>query len=102
MAGRAVVPTDHPNAVYGLGAGGDLAKREADAVLVVGSRLGNLDLPFDKYWGRPDAQRVIQVDVDPRHVGVTRPLAIGIVADARTTLERLADTLEARDAMRST
>src|SRR6185295_3670669 len=27
MAGRAVVPGDHPNAVYGLGAGGDLAKR---------------------------------------------------------------------------
>src|SRR5213592_4149592 len=27
MAGRAVVPLDHPNTVYGLGAGGDLAKR---------------------------------------------------------------------------
>src|SRR5438034_1243970 len=30
MAGRAVVPLDHPNAVYGLGAGGDLAKRAAE------------------------------------------------------------------------
>src|SRR5438094_8554 len=58
MAGRAVVPLDHPNAVYGLGAGGDLAKREADVVLVAGSRLGNLDLPYDKYWGDP--ARVIQ------------------------------------------
>src|SRR5213080_820270 len=57
MAGRAVVPLDHPNAVYGLGAGGDLAKREADVVLVAGSRLGNLDLPYDKYWGDPAAHR---------------------------------------------
>src|SRR5436305_9427684 len=81
MAGRAVVPLDHPNAVYGLGAGGDLAKREADVVLVAGSRLGNLDLPYDKYWGDPATQRVVQIDVDPRHIGVTRPVALGIVAD---------------------
>src|SRR5947208_783661 len=66
MAGRAVVPLDHPNAVYGLGAGGDLAKREADVVLVAGSRLGNLDLPYDKYWGDPATQRVVQIDIDPR------------------------------------
>ena len=95
MAGRAVVPTDHPSAVYGLGAGGDVAKREADVVLVVGSRLGNLDLPFDKYWGAAE-QRVVQLDLDPRHVGVTRPLALGVVADAATALPRLARALEAR------
>src|SRR5256712_7270581 len=75
MAGRAVGPLDHPNTVYGLGAGGDLAKREADVVLVAGSRLGNLDLPYDKYWGDPATQRVVQIDVDPRHIGVTRPVA---------------------------
>jgi acetolactate synthase-1/2/3 large subunit len=96
MAGRSVVPTDHPNAVYGFGAGGDLAKREADVVLVVGSRLGNLDLPFDKYWGDPATQQIVQIDVDPRHIGVTRPLALGVVADARVALEGLARVLEAR------
>ncbi|HVM96226.1 MAG TPA: thiamine pyrophosphate-binding protein [Candidatus Acidoferrales bacterium] len=95
MSGRSVVPTDHPNWLYGIGAGGYLAKREADVVLVVGSRLGNLDLPFDKYWGDPGRQKVIQIDVDPRHIGVTRPLALGIVADARTTIERLLQSLDA-------
>src|SRR5262245_30134969 len=53
MAGRSVVPGDHPSCVSGAGPGGDLVKREADVVLVVGSRLGNLDLPYDKYWGAP-------------------------------------------------
>src|SRR5436309_2568763 len=96
MAGRAVVPLDHPNAVYGLGAGGDLAKREADVVLVAGSRLGNLDLPYDKYWGDPATQRVVQIDVDPRHIGVTRPMALGIVADAKQALASLASAPEAR------
>jgi acetolactate synthase-1/2/3 large subunit len=96
MSGRAVVPVDHPNTIYGMGAGADVAKREADVVLAVGTRLGNLDLPFDKYWGDPATQRVIQVDVDPRHIGVTRPLALGLIGDARATLERVAQALAAR------
>jgi acetolactate synthase-1/2/3 large subunit len=48
MSGRAVFPRDDPHYVYGFAAGGDLVRREADVVLVVGSRLGNLDLPYDK------------------------------------------------------
>jgi acetolactate synthase-1/2/3 large subunit len=98
MAGRAVVPLDHPNAVAGNGAGGDLARREADVVLVAGSRLGNLDLPYDKYWGDPATQKVVQIDVDPRHIGVTRPLALGIVADVGQALAGLGAALEARGA----
>jgi acetolactate synthase-1/2/3 large subunit len=96
MAGRAVMPADHPQSVYGLGPGGDLAKREADVVLVLGSRLGNLDLPFDKYWGSPETQRVIQIDVDPRHLGVSRPLALGIVADVASALDELLPALRRR------
>jgi acetolactate synthase-1/2/3 large subunit len=96
MAARAAVPLDHPNRIYGMGGGGDVVKREADVVLVAGSRLGNLDLPFDKYWGAPSAKQVIQIDVDARNIGVTRPIALGIVADVRSTLTGLAAALEAR------
>ncbi len=96
MAGRAVVPRDHPNYVYVYGASGDLARREADVVLVVGSRLGNLDLPYDKYWGDPAGQKIVQIDLDPRNVGVTRPLTLGIVAEARSALEGLVRVLEKR------
>jgi len=96
MAGRAVVPRDHPHYVYGYGAGGDLARREADVVLVVGSRLGNLDLPYDKYWADPARQKIVQIDVDERNMGVTRPLALGIVSDAANALEGLLRLLEKR------
>jgi acetolactate synthase-1/2/3 large subunit len=96
MAGRSVVPLDHPNAVYGLGAGGDLAKREADVVLIAGSRLGNLDLPYDKYWGDPATQQLVQIDVEPRHLGVTRPLALGLVADVKQALTGIAAALAER------
>ena len=96
MAGRAVVPRDHAHFVFGFGPGGDLVRREADVVLVVGSRLGNLDLPYDKYWGDPAVQQLIQIDVDPRHLGVTRPLAEAVIADAALALELLVRLLERR------
>ena len=36
--------------------------------------------------GRPERCNVIHVDIDPRHIGVSRPVALGIVADAEATL----------------
>lgn len=97
MAGRATVPSDHPNYVFGFGEAGDQVRREADVLLVVGSRVGNLDVPYDKYWGDPAGQRLIQIDIDPRHLGVTRPLSLGIIADARTALEGIATRLRPMD-----
>jgi acetolactate synthase-1/2/3 large subunit len=97
MAGRPTVPSDHPNYVFGFGLAGDEVRREADVLLVVGSRVGNLDLPYDQYWGDPAGQRLIQIDVDPRHFGVTRPLSLGILADARSALEGIATRLRSMD-----
>jgi acetolactate synthase-1/2/3 large subunit len=95
MAGRSSVPLDHPNYIFGFGRGGDVVKQEADVILVAGSRLGNLEIPYDKYWGDPARQQLIQIDVDPRNMGVTRPLALAIVADAKDALEGLARQLRA-------
>jgi acetolactate synthase-1/2/3 large subunit len=86
---------DHPSYIFGFGRGGDLVKQEADVLLVAGSRLGNLDLPYDKYWGDGAGQKLVQIDIDPRNMGVTRPLALGIVADARQALEGLGAILRA-------
>ncbi len=95
MAGRGAVPFDHPNHLYGYGAGADLARREADVILAAGSRLGFLDVPYDKYWGDGAGQKLIQIDVDPRHIGVSRPLALGIVAELENALEGLSRALDA-------
>ncbi|MFN8205053.1 MAG: thiamine pyrophosphate-binding protein [Solirubrobacteraceae bacterium] len=95
MAGRSTVPADHPRYVSGFGPAGDQARRDADLLLVAGSRMGNLDLPYDQYWGDPDPERLVQIDIDPRHLGVTRPLGLGIVADARLALEGIAARLRA-------
>lgn len=101
MAGRASVRSDHPSWVFGFGEGGDHARREADVILVAGSRMGNLDLPYDKYWGDPDGQQLIQIDVDPRNMGVTRPLTLGIVADVEQALTGLISALRAHGETRA-
>jgi acetolactate synthase I/II/III large subunit len=60
---------------------------EADTVLAVGSRL--VLAAF-----RPD-QPVVQVDIDPEEIGRNHARTIGLVGDARATLERLLDALRA-------
>lgn len=96
QAGRASVPSTNPNYVFGFSDGGVQARTEADLLLIAGSRVGNLDLPYDKYWGDPEGQQVIQIDVDPWHIGVTRPLALGMVADVKDALAGILAELEAR------
>jgi acetolactate synthase I/II/III large subunit len=96
MAGRSTVPQDHPHHLYGYGPAADAARREADVILVAASRVGNLDLPYDQHWGDPAHAKLIQIDVDARNIGVTRPLALGIVADVEPTLAALVRLLERR------
>jgi acetolactate synthase-1/2/3 large subunit len=96
LAGRSVIAHDHPLCYLSQSPAADELRRNADAMLVVGSRLGNLDVPFDKYWGDPSRCQVIQVDVDPRHIGVSRPVALGIVSEARPALEGLDAKLQVR------
>ena len=93
LAGRSVIAHDHPLCFMSQSPAADELRRQADVILVVGSRVGNLDVPYDKYWGDPAGCKVIQVDVDPRNIAVSRPVTLGIVADARTTLSGLGANL---------
>jgi acetolactate synthase I/II/III large subunit len=58
---------------------------EADLVVVVGSRLGEITT---QTYGLPRGdQAVVQVDTDPDEVGATVPVERGIVSDAGAALE---------------
>ncbi|WP_337180392.1 thiamine pyrophosphate-binding protein [Sphingopyxis granuli] len=100
LAGRSSFPHDHPQHLYGYGAGADLARQEADVLLAFGTRLGNIDTPFTKYWGDGASQHLIQIDLDPRNLGAARPLSFGIVSDIGIAIEDLLielGTLEPRE-----
>jgi len=96
LAGRSVMPHDHPLCFMSQSPSADDLRRNADVMLAVGSRIGNLDVPFDKYWGDPKHCKLIHVDIDPRHIGVSRLVTLGIVADAKATLSGLVERLRSR------
>lgn len=82
---RGLVPEDHPLSFLDARA---VAFREADLVLVVGTRLNHMigfGLPprFDA------SARFIQVDIEPAEIARTRAVDVGIVGDAQSVLRQL-------------
>lgn len=105
LSARGVVPEDHPRyfAAFDMQATA-LARNEADAILVVGSRLGEYDgWGMPPAWGDPARQKTIQIDSDPYSIGLNRPVDVAIVADAKAALTallaRVKEKCEARSEM---
>jgi len=70
-------------------------RTESDLILNLGSRLGESDW-WGKapYWGTPDKQGMIQVDIDPGNLGRIRETELPIQADVGSFLTALAAKLE--------
>ena len=94
-------PASHALAAGPLGYQGSKAAMkliaQADVVLALGTRLG----PFGTlpqhgldYW--PRAAKVIQVDADPRMLGLVKPISVGIHGDARAVAAALLERLRGR------
>ena len=94
-------PGSHPLFAGPLGYNGSKAGMEliakADVVLALGTRLN----PFSTlpgygidYW--PKDAKIIQVDINPDRIGLTKPVSVGIVGDAKkvaiSILNKLAST----------
>ena len=93
-------PGDHRLAAGPLGYNGSKAAMEliakADVVLALGTRLN----PFSTlpcygldYW--PKAAKVIQVDLNPDRIGLTKPVAVGICGDAKLVVRAILAKLTA-------
>ena len=87
-------PGSHPLSVGPLGYNGSKAAMQliarADVVLALGTRLN----PFSTlpcygidYW--PKDARVIQVDLNPDRIGLTKRITVGICGDAKRVAERI-------------
>ncbi len=86
--GRGALAWDHPNLI------GTFADRrsawglleQADAMLAVGTRFDQI---ATQEWRVPVPAQLIQVDADPSVVGRTYRPAVGVVGDARLSLEAM-------------
>ena len=92
-------PANHPLWCGPLGYQGSKAGMkliaQADVVLALGTRLG----PFGTlpqhgmdYW--PKDAKIIQVDADPRMLGLVKKISVGINGDAKAAAEALTERLE--------
>ncbi len=94
-------PADHPLWCGPLGYQGSKAGMkllaQADVVLALGTRLG----PFGtlaqygiNYW--PSRAKIIQVDADPRMLGLVQPISVAINGDAKEVAQALVARLTIR------
>jgi acetolactate synthase I/II/III large subunit len=98
LGARGIVPEDHPRYLAPLNrAGLETMRREADVVLVAGSRVGELDT-WGKApsWGEPGTQKVIHVDIDPLSIGLNRPVDVAINGDAAAVVPALLQAVRSR------
>ena len=93
-------PGSHPLSVGPLGYNGSKAAMEliakADVVLALGTRLN----PFSTlpgygidYW--PKDAKIIQVDINPDRIGLTKKITVGICGDAKQVAQQIIDQLGA-------
>ena len=90
--GKSAFRENHPLALGMMGRYGQpLANsvvREADTILVVGSRLApndtNSELLID-----PNRQKLIQIDIEPRNAGWSYPVEVSLIGDAKAVLKQL-------------
>ena len=69
------------------------ALHDADAVVVVGSELGDSD-----WWeGVPEGMRVLRIDVDPAQRNKNATATASVIGDATTILMQLTDVLKSRE-----
>ena len=91
MAGKGALPYDHPQALGAIGAtgtpGANVIAREADLVIVVGSRLSDFTTASKTAFQNPQV-RFIAINV--AEFDAAKHAALPLVADARATLEELA------------
>lgn len=93
LLGKGAVPDDSPYTTGGIGLLGTRPSQEAmedcDTLLIVGSCF-----PYIEFMPKPGQARGVQIELDPKRIGLRYPVEIGLVGDSRNTLRELIPLLK--------
>ena len=96
LLGKMAVPDDLPNVTGAIGLLGTAPSwkmmEECDTLLMVGS-----SFPYSEFLPKPGKARGVQIDIEPRQLGLRYPMEINLVGDARRTLQGLLPLLQTRE-----
>jgi pyruvate dehydrogenase (quinone) len=93
LLGKATLPDDSPYTTGGTGLLGTVPSQDAlelcDTLLIVGS-----SFPYIEYYPKPGKARAVQIDIDPKRIGLRYPVEAPLVGDSRRVLRALLPRLE--------
>jgi pyruvate dehydrogenase (quinone) len=96
LLGKQCVPDDSPYTTGGIGLLGTRPSQEAmedcDTILIVGS-----SFPYIEFMPKPDQAKGVQIELDPKRIGLRYPVEVGLVGDSKNTLRELIPLLKKRD-----
>ena len=96
LLGKAAVPDDSPYTTGGIGLLGTKPSQEVmedcDTLLIVGS-----SFPYIEFMPKPGQAKGIQIELDPKRIGLRYPVEVGLVGDSRNTLRELIPLLKRKE-----
>ncbi len=96
LLGKAAVPDDSPYTTGGVGLLGTKPSQEAledcDTLLMVGT-----SFPYIEFLPKPGQARGVQIDLDPKRIGLRFPVEVGLIGDSRNTLRELIPLLKRQE-----
>ncbi len=96
LLGKACVPDDSPYTTGPIGLLGTRPSQEAmedcDTLFIVGSTF-----PYIEFMPKPGQARAVQIDLDPKKIGLRYPVEIGLVGDSKNTLGAMIPLLKRKE-----
>jgi pyruvate dehydrogenase (quinone)/pyruvate oxidase len=96
LLGKAVLPDDHPLTTGGIGLLGTKPSEEVmeqcDALLIIGS-----SFPYMEYLPKPGQAKGVQIDDKADRIGLRYPVEVGLVGNAKPTLNALSKFIERKE-----
>ena len=95
LLGKAAVPDDSPYTTGGIGLLGTRPSQDVmencDTLLMVGT-----SFPYIEFLPKRGQARGVQIELDPRRIGLRFPVEVGLVGDSRRVLRELMPRLSPR------
>jgi pyruvate dehydrogenase (quinone) len=96
LLGRGAVPDDSPYTTGTIGLLGTKPSQEAmehcDTLLMVGT-----SFPYIEFLPKPDDAKGVQIELDPKRIGLRFPVEVGLVGDSRRVLRELLPRLQRKE-----
>jgi pyruvate dehydrogenase (quinone)/pyruvate oxidase len=93
LLGKQAVPDESPYTTGGVGLLGTKPSQEAfescDTLLIVGS-----SFPYIEFYPKPGQAKCVQIELDPKRVGLRYPADVGLVGDSKRVLAELLPLLK--------